>query len=51
MLGTQFADHIPISQIFDASYNTAWLLAVIAFILIVVRLAKKWIGKLNTVEN
>lgn len=40
ILGTEFSEFIPIDQFYYAVYNTAWFSAVVAIVLILVRIAK-----------
>jgi len=47
VLGTQFSGLIPIDQFYFGVYNTAWFSAVVAIVLILVRIGKYGIGKWN----
>ena len=47
VLGTQFSGLIPIDQFYFGVYNTAWFSALVAFILILIRIGKYSIGKIN----
>lgn len=47
VLGTLFARHIPIDQFYFGVYNTAWFSAIVAIILISLRIGKYSIGKIN----
>ena len=47
ILGTEFSDFIPIDQFYYGVYNTAWFSAVVAIVLILVRIGKYAFGKIN----
>ncbi len=47
ILGTEFSDFIPIDQFYYGVYNTAWFSAVVAIVLILVRIGKYSFGKIN----
>ncbi len=47
ILGTEFSDFIPIDQFYYGVYNTAWFSAVVAIVLILVRIGKYSFGKTN----
>ena len=47
ILGTEFSDFIPIDQFYYGVYNTAWFSAVVAIILILVRIGKYSFEKIN----
>ena len=47
ILGTEFSDFIPIDQFYYGVYNTAWFSAVVAIVLILVRIGKYSYGKIN----
>jgi len=47
ILGTEFSDFIPIDQFYYGVYNTAWFSAVVAIVLILVRIGKYGFGKIN----
>jgi len=47
VLGTQFSGLIPIDQFYFGVYNTAWFSAVVALFLILIRIGKYGIGKIN----
>jgi hypothetical protein len=47
VLGTQFPGFIPIEDFYSGVYNTAWFLAVIAVILIIIRIGKYAVEKLT----
>jgi hypothetical protein len=47
VLGTQFSGLIPIDQFYFGVYNTAWFSAVVAVVLILIRIGKYSIGKIN----
>tara|TARA_R110002124_G_scaffold286766_2_gene468632 strand:- start:1926 stop:2348 length:423 start_codon:yes stop_codon:yes gene_type:complete len=47
ILGTTFSDFIPIDQFYYGVYNTAWFSAVVAIVLILVRIGKYSFGKIN----
>ena len=40
ILGTEFSGFLPINQLYYGVYNTAWFSAIIAFVLILVRIGK-----------
>jgi len=45
ILGTEFSNFIPINQFYYGVYNTAWFSAVVAIVLILVRIGKYGFGK------
>jgi hypothetical protein len=47
VLGTQFSGLVPIDQFYYGVYNTAWFSAVVAIVLILVRIGKYSFGKIN----
>lgn len=47
ILGTEFSDFIPIDQFYYGVYNTAWFSAVIAIVLILVRIGKYSFEKIS----
>ena len=47
IFGTEFSDFIPIAQFYYGVYNTAWFSAVVAIVLILVRIGKYSFGKIN----
>lgn len=47
ILGTEFSDFIPIDQFYYGVYNTAWFSALVAIVLILVRIGKYGFGKIN----
>jgi hypothetical protein len=47
ILGTEFSDSIPIDLFYYGVYNTAWFSAVVAIVLILVRIGKYSFGKIN----
>ncbi|WP_178983658.1 hypothetical protein [Winogradskyella helgolandensis] len=47
ILGTTFSNFIPIEDFYFGVYNTAWFSAVVAFVLILVRIGKYGIEKWN----
>ena len=47
ILGTTFSDFIPIDQFYFGVYNTAWFSAIVAIVLILVRIGKYSFGKIN----
>lgn len=46
ILGTELADFIPIDQFYYGVYNTAWFSAVVAVVLILIRIGKYSIEKI-----
>lgn len=46
ILGTEFSEFVPINQFYFGVYNTAWFSAVVAIILILVRIGKYGIKKI-----
>ncbi|WP_301162010.1 hypothetical protein [uncultured Winogradskyella sp.] len=47
VLGTTFSEFIPINQFYFGVYNTAWFSAVVAIVLILVRIGKYSFGKIS----
>ncbi len=47
VLGTQFSGLIPIEDFYYGVFNTAWFSTVVAVILILIRIGKYSIGKIN----
>ncbi|MDC8003659.1 hypothetical protein POV27_06320 [Aureisphaera galaxeae] len=47
VLGTQFSQFVPIDDFYFGVYNTAWFMAVVALILIIIRLGRVFIEKKN----
>ena len=45
--GTEFSDFIPVDQFYYGVYNTAWFSAVVAIVLILVRIGKYSFGKIK----
>jgi VIT1/CCC1 family predicted Fe2+/Mn2+ transporter len=47
ILGTQFSGLVPIAQFYFGVYNTAWFSTVVVVVLILTRIGKYSIGKIN----